>query len=383
MAPGAMLRAVLNCTEMDAAAVGAERRVGVKPGLPPWGPHVRFRRVQTLVREGVRLVKLRNSALRAGCPSSDRHGASVAPGKVDYPNNQPFREPSPKPQWPVLFFKDGPLGFGARLAEGLVIRVIRFPGRYKKPRAYLTMDSLPRNAELRSLTKRTPSRTNVCTRRKRTCGPQGGSPGLTPTLRSAPTAAASISVQFRTAPSTATSSSPPSRLSPLSGNSGGLDSVSPTFDVAPQQFCQITWAPVLRRRDAHSKPLQSLAHGWRVECLGRCLIEPVDDRPGRPLREKKSAPDVDSYFRGALLPGGCKIRQHARAAGRQNGDGLHGIALNLRQRSNDGVAHEVETTSDQVLHRRCVATIGDVRGLRTHGKVQQHARHVADRPGPC
>ena len=55
----------------------------------------------------------------------------------------------------IQFHKDGPLGFGARLAEGLVIRVIRFPGRYKKPRAYLTMDSLPRNAELRSLTKRT------------------------------------------------------------------------------------------------------------------------------------------------------------------------------------------------------------------------------------
>ena len=49
--------------------------VGVKPGLPPWGPHVRFRRVQTLVREGSPLVKLRNSAwpiLRIGvgwpCP---------------------------------------------------------------------------------------------------------------------------------------------------------------------------------------------------------------------------------------------------------------------------------------------------------------------------
>ena len=26
---------------------------------PPWGPHVRFRRVQTLVREGSPLVKLR------------------------------------------------------------------------------------------------------------------------------------------------------------------------------------------------------------------------------------------------------------------------------------------------------------------------------------
>ena len=30
-----------------------------KPGLPPWGPHVRFRRVQTLVREGGALVRLR------------------------------------------------------------------------------------------------------------------------------------------------------------------------------------------------------------------------------------------------------------------------------------------------------------------------------------
>jgi hypothetical protein len=32
----------------------------VKPGLPPWGPHVRVRRVQTLVREGSPLVKLGN-----------------------------------------------------------------------------------------------------------------------------------------------------------------------------------------------------------------------------------------------------------------------------------------------------------------------------------
>ena len=38
---------------------------GLKPGLPPWGPHVRFRRMQALVREGVPLVKLRNSALVA------------------------------------------------------------------------------------------------------------------------------------------------------------------------------------------------------------------------------------------------------------------------------------------------------------------------------
>ena len=31
----------------------------IKPGLPPWEPHVRFRRMQTLVREGSPLVRLR------------------------------------------------------------------------------------------------------------------------------------------------------------------------------------------------------------------------------------------------------------------------------------------------------------------------------------
>src|SRR5215813_6084688 len=38
---------------------------------------------------------------------------------------------------------------------------------------------------------------------------------------------------------------PVGRRVSLSGDSGGLDSVSPSFDVAPQQFCQIFGAPVL------------------------------------------------------------------------------------------------------------------------------------------
>ena len=42
-------------------------------------------------------------------------------------------------------------------------------------------------SRIAQLTNGLPSRTNVCTRRKRTCGPQGGSPGLTqlPTWRPA------------------------------------------------------------------------------------------------------------------------------------------------------------------------------------------------------
>jgi hypothetical protein len=44
-------------------------QVRVKPGLPPWGPHVRFRRVQTLVREGSPLVKPAQFCL--GCQDDD------------------------------------------------------------------------------------------------------------------------------------------------------------------------------------------------------------------------------------------------------------------------------------------------------------------------
>ena len=46
-------------------------------------------------------------------------------------------------------------------------------------RGYICSAPELRSAVVRSLTNGLPSRTNVCTRRKRTCGPQGGSPGLT------------------------------------------------------------------------------------------------------------------------------------------------------------------------------------------------------------
>src|SRR5262249_42122877 len=93
----------------------------------------------------------------------------------------------------------------------------------------------------------------------------------------------------------------------LSGDSGGLDSVSPSFDVAPQQFCQVFGAPVLWRRHARSEVLHSLAHGRCVKCLGRCLVEAADNRLGRSLWEEKSVPAVDGHFCQALLPGGRKI----------------------------------------------------------------------------
>src|SRR5262249_38307754 len=51
---------------------------------------------------------------------------------------------------------------------------------------------------------------------------------------------------------------PAGRRGSLSGDSGGLDSVSPSFDVAPQQFCQVFGAPVLWRRHARSEVLHSL-----------------------------------------------------------------------------------------------------------------------------
>src|SRR5262245_57593509 len=119
-------------------------------------------------------------------------------------------------------------------------------------------------------------------------------------------------------------------LASLSGDSGGLYSVSPSFDVAPQQFCQVFGAPVLWRRHARSEVLHSLAHGRCVKCLERCLVEAADNRLGRSLWEEKSVPTVDGHFCQALLPGGRKVRQPARAAGRQIGDYLHRVLLNLR-----------------------------------------------------
>ena len=50
-------------------AVPLDVRDGVKPGLPPLGAHVRFRRVQTLVREGSPLV---SSAILLSAISPDQ-----------------------------------------------------------------------------------------------------------------------------------------------------------------------------------------------------------------------------------------------------------------------------------------------------------------------
>jgi hypothetical protein len=64
----------------------------VKPGLPPWGPHVCFRRVQTLVREGNPLVKAAQFCSGRGLTLTGTYahskisaalGASLAAGRAD------------------------------------------------------------------------------------------------------------------------------------------------------------------------------------------------------------------------------------------------------------------------------------------------------------
>ena len=76
-----------------------ERLIGAQPRLPinagsersllrsgrPWtsslGPHVRFRRVQTLVREGSPLVKLRNPALERASAAISQHHRHRSPDR--------------------------------------------------------------------------------------------------------------------------------------------------------------------------------------------------------------------------------------------------------------------------------------------------------------
>src|SRR5262245_2776962 len=116
----------------------------------------------------------------------------------------------------------------------------------------------------------------------------------------------------------------------LCGDSGGLNAVSPCYDVAAQQFCQILGAPVLWHRRTRPEVLHSLAHGRRVKHLGRRLVEAPHNRLRRSPWEEKSVPAVDGHFRQALLASGRKIWQRARAAGRQIGDCLDCVAPNLR-----------------------------------------------------
>ena len=65
-------RRMVDCGNILARCiVGKVRRVrrGCKPGLPPWGPHVRFRRVQTLVRRADRWFDFaQGAALHAVAP---------------------------------------------------------------------------------------------------------------------------------------------------------------------------------------------------------------------------------------------------------------------------------------------------------------------------
>jgi hypothetical protein len=66
----------------------------VKPGLPPWGPHVRFRRVQTLVRQVVRwsscaillrlLVARDRLAMHESEHSQARRGICSTPNRSNY-----------------------------------------------------------------------------------------------------------------------------------------------------------------------------------------------------------------------------------------------------------------------------------------------------------
>src|SRR5262245_64647895 len=78
----------------------------------------------------------------------------------------------------------------------------------------------------------------------------------------------------------------------LCGDSGGLNAVSPCYDVAAQQFCQILGAPVLWRRRTRPEVLHSLAHRRRVKRLGRRLVEAPHNRLRRSPWADKSVPAV-------------------------------------------------------------------------------------------
>jgi len=120
-----------------------------------------------------------------------------------------------------------------------------------------------------------------------------------------------------------------------------------------------------------------------VQCLAGGGIEPADDRVGRSLRKEERIPAVGIDVGKALLKRRGQLRQHRRAARREEGNGFHQLALDRWQPSRDHLAHEVDPARDQILQRRPGAAVGNMGDIRAHAIVEQQAGDMRGGSGPC
>src|SRR5262249_11834373 len=115
------------------------------------------------------------------------------------------------------------------------------------------------------------------------------------------------------------------------GHAARLDRAAPARDLAGDELGKIFRASALRRRDLLAEGLEALADIRCVQRLADGLIEAVHDRHRRASWAKQGLRGADFEIT-APLARGREVRQDDRAARPRAGDGLDGVALELRQR---------------------------------------------------
>src|SRR5204863_10145230 len=81
----------------------------------------------------------------------------------------------------------------------------------------------------------------------------------------------------------------------------------------------------------------------------------------------------------ALLACGRHIGKHRSAFGSRGGDRLDVAGLHLWPRGRRRIAHVIDSTGDQVLHRGSKTAIGNVDCIYAEGGIEQDTAHMGCR----
>src|SRR5262249_21450023 len=99
-----------------------------------------------------------------------------------------------------------------------------------------------------------------------------------------------------------------------------FDRGRPFLDLASDKGLQIGGGTALRRDDDQAERMKALTEGRIVHHRNQRLVEPLNQRRRRALRQEHRVPGIGVESGEALLVRGGEIRQDRRALARERGD---------------------------------------------------------------
>src|SRR5262249_45292591 len=130
-----------------------------------------------------------------------------------------------------------------------------------------------------------------------------------------------------------------------------LDRRFPFLDFALDEISEPLWAAFARRSDGCAKLGEPLLHFWRRDGTDGGVVEFLDHVGWRAFWQEQRAPCIGLHIETLLACGG-EVRQHRRALLGHDGNALHLAAVDLWLASGDDFTQEIDTPTDEVLHRR-------------------------------